>query len=278
MDTILGKYFLRGNDLREDYEFDNSFLSMGNNFYEVVRIQDGVVLFLEDHLNRLEESARKSGLRPFVSAPEMRKLLFRLIRANKMTTGNLKFIFHFGSGDWEKVFFAYPVPFNYPDEEAYNKGVKTDIFKFDRPNPAVKNWFAKYKEEITGIKAERNLYELILESASGTITEGSQSNLFVIKKDKIYTCPKDKVLEGITRKKLLSVCEANSISIEEKVFDREFLLNADAVFLTGTSAKILPVSEIGEKSISVSNPLLKKLAGLYDSLILEYVNLHKNEF
>ena len=94
MGTIQGKYFLRGNDLREDYEFDNTFLSKGNNFYEVVRIQDSVVLFLEDHMNRLEASARGSNLRPFVDAVEMKKLLFRLIRANKMTSGNLKFVFH----------------------------------------------------------------------------------------------------------------------------------------------------------------------------------------
>jgi branched-chain amino acid aminotransferase len=170
MGTIQGKYFLRGNDLREDYEFDNSFLSKGNNFYEVVRIEESVVLFFEDHMNRLEESARKSNLRPFVTAAEMKKLLFRLIRANKMTSGNLIFVFHFGTGDWEKTFLAYPIPFYYPENGVYENGVTTDIFRFDRPNPAVKNWFANYKAEIAVIKQEKNIYELILESENGTIT------------------------------------------------------------------------------------------------------------
>jgi branched-chain amino acid aminotransferase len=278
MGNIQGKYFLRGNDLREDYEFDNSFLSKGNNFYEVVRIQDSVVLFLEDHMNRLEESARKSNLRPFVNSADMKKLLFRLIRANKMTTGNVKFVFHFGSGEWEKTFMAYPVPFHYPDEEVYRNGVATEIFAFERPNPAVKNWFANYKAEIAVLKEKKQLYELILQSENGTITEGSQSNLFVVKNNTIYTAPKDLVLEGITRKKLFAVCESNNIPLEEKVYNRDFLFNADAVFLSGTSAKVLPVSQIDEKVFNSVHPIVKKLSELYDCVIDEYINQHKNEF
>jgi len=278
MGTIQGKYFLRGNDLREDYEFDNSFLSKGNNFYEVVRIQDSVVLFLEDHMNRLEASARISNLRPFVNEAEMKKLLFRLIRANKMSSGNLKFVFHFGSGDWEKTFMAYPVPYYYPEEEVYINGVSTEIFKFDRPNPSVKNWFSEYKAEISVIKAEKKLYELILESHNGTITEGSQSNLFVIKNNIIYTAPKNIVLEGITRRKIFSICETNGISLEEKVFKRDFLLAADAVFLSGTSSKILPISKIDQQDIKPTHPLISKLSGLYEDVINEYISHHKNEF
>ena len=278
MGTIQGKYFLRGNDLREDYEFDNSFLSKGNNFYEVVRIKDSVVLFLEDHLIRLEESARKSNLRPFVNAQEMKKLLFRLIRANKMTSGNLKFVFHFGTGEWEKTFMAYPVPYYYPEEEVYTNGVSTEIFRFDRPNPSVKNWFANYKAEIAVIKEEKKLYELILESENGTITEGSQSNLFVVKNNIIYTAPKEIVLEGITRKKIVAICDANKIQLEEKVYKRDLLLNADAVFLSGTSAKILPVSKIGDSVINAKHPVVKKLSELYEDVIGEYISLHRDEF
>jgi len=278
MGNIQGKYFLRGNDLREDYEFDNSFLTKGNNFYEVVRIKESVVLFLEDHLNRLEESARKSNLRPFVNAQEMKKLLFRLIRANKMTSGNLKFVFHFGSGEWEKTFMAYPVPYYYPEEELYKNGVSTELFSFDRPNPSVKNWFSNYKAEIAVIKEEKKLYELILQSENGTITEGSQSNLFVIKNNIIYTAPKDIVLEGITRKKIVEICTKNTLPLEEKIYKSDFLLAADAVFLSGTSAKILPVSKIGSTVFKTDHPLISKLSALYDGVIEEYISLHKDEF
>lgn len=277
MGTIRGKYFLRGNDLREDYEFDNSFLLKGNNFYEVVRIHESVVLFLEDHMQRLEDSARKSGLRPFVSALEMKKLLFRLIRANKMTSGNIKFVFHFGSGEWEKTFMAYPVDYYYPGEEEYKNGVNTEIFQFDRPNPAVKNWFPEYKAEIAVIKAEKKLYELILERKDGSITEGSQSNLFVVKNNTIFTAPKELVLEGITRKKVFEICEKQKLPLNEVIYDRDFLLNADSVFLSGTSAKILPVGQINGKQLNVSHPLMEKVSTFYDAVINEYVRFHKDE-
>jgi branched-chain amino acid aminotransferase len=278
MDTIQGKYFLKGNDLREDYEFDNSFLSKGNNFYEVVRIQDSVVLFLEDHMGRLESSARKSNVRPFVDAAEMKKLLFRLIRANKITDGNLKFVFHFGSGEWEKTFMAYPVPFYYPEPEIYKNGVKTGFYQFDRPNPSVKNWFPDYKAEIAVIKEEKHLYELILETSKGSVTEGTQSNLFYIKNNVIYTAPKDSVLEGITRKKIFTVCENNGLHLEEKVYGKDQLSKADAVFLTGTSAKVLPVCQIGDIEYKTTHAVMRKVAVLYDELINEYISLHKNEF
>jgi branched-chain amino acid aminotransferase len=278
MDIIQGKYFLKGNDLREDYEFDNSFLSKGNNFYEVVRIQESVVLFLEDHMIRLEASSRKSNVRPFVDATEMKKLLFRLIRANKITDGNLKFVFHFGSGEWEKTFMAYPIPFYYPEPEVYKNGVNTDFYKFDRPNPSVKNWFPDYKAQIATIKQDRNLYELILETSQGTVTEGTQSNLFFIKNNVIYTAPKETVLEGITRKKIFLVCENNGIQLEEKNYNKDLLLKSDAVFLTGTSARVLPVCRIGDTEFKTSNSLMKKVAVLYDNLINEYISLHKNEF
>jgi branched-chain amino acid aminotransferase len=173
---------------------------------------------------------------------------------------------------------AYPVPFYYPEEEVYNNGVTTEIFQFDRPNPAVKNWFSTYKAEIAIIKEEKKLYELILESENGTITEGSQSNLFVIKNNIIYTAPKDLVLEGITRRKIVAICEANGIPLQEKVYKRDFLTGADAVFLSGTSAKILPVSRIGDSAINPGHPLMKKLSNLYNGVINEYINLHKNEF
>jgi branched-chain amino acid aminotransferase len=66
--------------------------------------------------------------------------------------------------------------------------------------------------------------------------------------------------------------------LEEKVYTREFLAKADAVFLSGTSAKILPVSKIGDIQIKPYHPLVKKLSDLYDGVINEYISHHKNEF
>jgi branched-chain amino acid aminotransferase len=278
MDTIQGKYFIRGNDLREDYEFDNSFLSKGNNFYEVVRIQSGVVLFLDEHLNRFEHSARFSNLRPFINFQEIRKLLFRLIRANKLESGNIKLVFHFGSGEWEKTFLAYPIPFYYPEPEVYKNGVIAETYKFERPNPTVKNWFPEYKAHISNLKKEKGIYDFILEKEDGSITEGSQTNLFVIKDDTIVTAPKETVLEGITRLKIFEICDKYHLPIIEKVFNIEFLYKSESVFFSGTSAKILPVRKINDTFINPGHPLIKQLSLYYDDLVDQYIIHHKNEF
>jgi branched-chain amino acid aminotransferase len=274
METILGKHFLRGNDLREDYEFDGGFIEHGKNLYEVVRVIDGVILFLEDHLERLYYSAKKSELRPFVEFNELKKLLKRLLKANHLLTGNIKIVFHYGNGEWEKVFIAYPVPFNYPSDEDYQKGVKTGIFRFTRPDPDIKNWLGDFRENVNREKEKNSWYEVLLENEDGIITEGSQSNIFVIKGKKIYTSPDDLILQGITRNKIISICESEGLKVEQKSFDSKFLHSADSVFLTGTSPKILPVCKIGDTEFSVNNPILPALIKNYNQVIDLYVKEH----
>ncbi len=271
MEPIQGKYFLRGNDLREVYEFNGSFIEDGTNIYEVVRVIDGIILFLEDHLQRLYNSAIKSGLRPFVEYSEINKLLKRLINSNHLQNGNIKIVFHYGKGDWAKTFKAYPIPFIYPTDEDYRTGVKTGIFQFTRPTPEIKAWFGEFRLKVNQAKQDNAWFETILQNENGIITEGSQSNIFLIKKNKIFSSPLNLVLEGITRKKIIAICNSENLVFEEKIFDRDFLFTADTVFLTGTSLKVLPVSQIDEKLFSVNHPILLSLMDKYNQMISAYI-------
>jgi branched-chain amino acid aminotransferase len=271
MEIIQGKYFLRGNDLRENDEFNGSFIENGKNLYEVLRVTDGVILFLEDHLGRLFNSSNKSGLRPFVEHSEIKKLLKRMIRANQMSNGNIKIVFHYGKGEWEKTFKAYPIPYSYPADEDYLSGIKTGIIRFSRPAPEIKTWSGEFRETVSQAKQTNSWYEVILENDEGYITEGSQSNVFLIKKNKIYTAPSGFILEGITRKKIMDICLSEKLTLEEKLFKKNFLLSADTVFITGTSPKVLPVKQIGDKIFSVEHPVLALLKKKYDELIASYI-------
>ena len=276
MDEIQGKYFLKGNDLREDYEFDGRFTDSGKNLYEVVRVIDGVILFLEDHLERLYFSSKKSNLRPFVEQQEIKKLLIRLIKANNLITGNIKIVFHYGSSEWEKNFYAYPIPFRYPSESDYRDGVKTEIFKFTRPDPEIKTWLGDFRENVDQLKKKNSLYEVILQNEDGFITEGSQSNIFIIKGKKIYTAPANLVLQGITRNKIITTCESGGLELEQKAIANNFLLSADSAFLTGTSPKILPIRFIGEKELKMDNSIVPYLTSHYNDLIDKYIMDCKN--
>jgi branched-chain amino acid aminotransferase len=276
MEVILGKYYLRGNDLREDYEFNGAFIDIGKNIYEVVRVIDGVILFLDEHLERLFNSAKKADLRPFVEIPEIKKLLKRLIMANHLQTGNIKIIFHYGNGEWEKNFKAYQIPDSYPSEEEYRTGVNTGILRFTRPAPEIKNWIGEFREKVNKLKLENSWYETILENENGIITEGSQSNIFVIKRNKLYTPPTGLVLEGITRGKILEIIKNEGFDVKEKAFDSSFLKGAESVFLTGTSPKVLPVCRIDDKEFSVNLKILSILMKKYDKLIGNYIKERKN--
>lgn len=276
MDEIQGKYFLKGNDLREDYEFDGRFTDSGKNLYEVVRVIDGVILFLEDHLERLYFSSKKSNLRPFVEQQEIKKLLIRLIKANNLLCGNIKIVFHYGNGEWEKNFYAYPIPFKYPSEIDYRDGVKTEIFKFTRPDPEIKTWLGDFREKVNQLKKKNSLYEVILQNEDGLITEGSQSNIFIIKGKKIFTAPPNLILQGITRNKVITLCESKGLKLEQKAIDKNFLLSADSTFLTGTSIKILPVRFVGEKEFNIDKTIVPYLTLHYNNLIDKYIMDCKN--
>jgi branched-chain amino acid aminotransferase len=276
MEAIQGKYYLRGNDLREDYEFNGAFIDNGKNLYEVVRVIDGIILFLDEHLERLYNSAKKSEVRPFVEHAEIKKLLKRLLMANHLHTGNIKIVFHYGNGEWEKNFKAYQIPFTYPSEVDYNSGVKAGILRFTRPDPEIKTWLGEFRENVNHLKNENSWFETILQNENGTITEGSQSNLFVIKGNKIITAPSGLVLDGITRKKIMTISEDEGFEVKEKSFDSTFLLSSDAVFLTGTSPKVLPVRQIGEKEFHVNHKILTTLIKKYDQLIGKYIQERKD--
>jgi len=271
MEIVKGKYFLRDYDLRENYEFDGSFIETGINLYEVVRVTNGIILFLEDHLARLNNSVKNLNLKSVTGFSRLSKLLNKLILSNNLITGNIKIVFHYQTGKSEKALIAYPVPYNYPDDKDYRFGIKTGIIRFTRPLPEIKNWFGEFREKVGEIKKENSWYEVILENDQGLITEGSQSNIFMIRDNKIYTVPQGLILEGITRKKIIEICNLEKLNLEERNFKRDFLFSADTVFITGTSPKVLPICRINDKTFKVGHPILILLMKRYDEIIASYI-------
>jgi branched-chain amino acid aminotransferase len=276
MDTIQGSYFISDSILRENTEYDGSYMENGRNIYEVMRVIDGILLFMEDHLERMSNSVHKSGLKPLIEFSELAKQLYELIQANHLRQGNIKVVFHYGENEHEPSFKAYPIPSFYPDKNDYLLGVNTGIFEYTRPSPEIKNWIGDFRDKVSEIKKKKSWYEVILQNKDGVISEGSQSNIFLIRKNRICTAPLKIVLGGITRKKILDICHSEGIAIEERTFNRIFLFSADAVFLTGTSPKVLPVKSVGEKNFAVDHPILRMLMDKYDAMIASYIQNNRN--
>lgn len=89
----------------------------------------------------------------------------------------------------------------------------------------------------------------------GQVTEGSQSNVSIVKDGKVQTHPANHyILNGISRRVMLKICQHEGIPVIEKPFTVEELMAADEVFLTGTTVEVMPVIEIDQKRMGNGTP------------------------
>jgi D-alanine transaminase len=112
---------------------------------------------------------------------------------------------------------------------------------------------------------ENGCFEAIM-YRDGFITEGANSNVFVIKDNVIHTAPTDnKILAGITRSTILKFAREFNYVVKEEAVTPDFILNADEVFLTGTTTEVMPVVSINNQKIGDGKvgPITRKLHDAY---------------
>lgn len=244
----------------------SGFIPSENNggIYEVLRVVDGVPLFLEDHIFRLYKSAKIAGKTVVFSELQIREYLKSLIWKNNIDNGNLLISCKTNL----KIFF---ISHNYPSVEMFTKGVECGILQAERENPNAKIFQTSVRKKANEMISKYDFYEVVLIDKSNRISEGSRSNLFFVKGDQIITTPGSGVLLGITRQKIIQIAKAQGLDFIEKEVQLNDLTTFDAVFITGTSSKILPVRQIGETSFNPQNIILQALMEGYNKLITEYI-------
>lgn len=239
--------------------------------YEVIRIIDGVPLFLEEHLDRMEESALLIDYRINRSQEEIREDIKRAIEKNQVKNLNVKL----ACGDIEgmgQAFLVFFIKSFYPPEEYYREGIHTTLFHYERPNPNAKVQLRDFKMKIGKKLEEAQAFEALLVNQSGYIPEGSRSNMFFVKGDKLYTAPRGDVLMGITRKQIFQVCQDLGIRIIEENIHVGDLDKLDGAFMTGTSVNVLAISSIDHIRLdSVNNQIIKKINQAYVRRMMDYI-------
>jgi branched-chain amino acid aminotransferase len=254
----LHNYFILNGKLSPNTGYDE-WKSRGG-VYEVLRVTGGKPLFLEEHLERFYQSAYQAGIAIYFTREDIVIFLKKLIAKNDVYEGNI-FL------SYKNSLTAFFIPHKYPGEELYSKGVVCEILKAERENPNVKILQTDVRRQADEIMELKGVYEVILVDHLGRITEGSRTNVFFVKDDTLITPPADEVLKGITREKTIQLAKEEPLPfIERDIFLKE-LPSFDAMFITGTSAKILPVSCLGEYKFDPSNRIIKLLQGRYDGLI-----------
>ncbi|MFP4025223.1 MAG: aminotransferase class IV [Thiohalospira sp.] len=267
------QYFFHNQKLKPCASFNESVMDTGLSVYEMIRVEQGIPLFITDHLNRLFTSIRILNLKLSRTKSEIENYIKILIDKNRVNTGKIKLVIHFNSNDnnTERDLLIYFTSFYFPSEEEYNTGVPVGLCKAIRTNPNAKILNIQARRRANNVIAEAKVFEVILLDNNGFITEGSRSNVFFIKDTQIYTPLSGKVLQGITRKNIFHICNQNKISLMERDIQLSEIENFDAAFLSGTSLKVLPIKNIENISFNPSNQILQKLMLLYNQLIEKYL-------
>lgn len=243
--------------------------------YEVIRVIDGVPLFWEEHMTRLLSSSDMIDIDLTNLIGKISSDINKLIDINNRPNKNIKILVY---SDKKNIinYSLFFIKSNYPDKELYDKGIDTILYKAIRENPNAKVQNAQLREKINKELLRHDAYEALLLNEEDYITEGSKSNVFFVKDSLLFTPPKQDVLLGVTRTRIVELAKNLGIDVVEKSIHKSFLNECDGLFITGTSPKVLPISRVNEILYdSPKNEIILRLMEAYDSLIEEYIKTHK---
>lgn len=243
--------------------------------YEIIRLVDGIPLFLEAHINRLYQSARLAAIEHLPGPVALQQMIDDFLILENPQNGNMRLTFTFASLDTTPIQEIEIIPFQYPTAEQYVDGVSCGLLHAERKNPNAKVIQEDIRAKADKLISEHSFFEIILVDHEERITEGSRSNLFFVKGNRIFTPPAEEVLAGITRQKIIQICLENDLLIAEEPISLKQLKDFDAIFISGTSPKILPVKSIENNNYNCSLPIVKRLMRLYDQSINEYTRSKK---
>lgn len=273
VEAVLSK-FIYNDRVYDAGEYGVVFKESSPSVYEVIRIMDGVPLFLEEHFERLLNSGRLIGYELDLTIEAVKKNIINMVNLNDVKNHNIKIIVNNLSSNGFNVYYFF-IKTDYPKEDLYKKGINTITYKATRENPNAKVIYKSLREEIDTLLEKDNCYEALLVNDNNEVTEGSRSNLFFIKDNKLFTAPARDVLMGITRERIISLCIQNHIEIIEMPILFNSLKLFDACFISGTSPKILPIGRIDKNKYEVENPLLNRIIEIYDLEIKKYILSYK---
>lgn len=270
--AFLNGEFVERSNAKVDVE-DRGY-QFGDGIYEVIRVYNGKMFTEKEHLQRFFRSAESIGLKLASSIKQLTVMLEELIEKNNLQLGTIYMqatrgvaprVHAFPAANTAPALVAYTKELERPHEKLTN-GVKALLVEDIRwlrcdikSLNLLGNILAKQKA------AEKGCYEAI-QSRGQEVTEGSSSNVFIVKNGVISTHASDQlILKGITKDVILAICADNGIPFEERTFTLAELQEADEVFLSSTTSEVMPVVEIDRNLVTdgAPGPVTRKLQALF---------------
>jgi branched-chain amino acid aminotransferase len=257
-------------------------LHYGSGVFEGIRAygtKKGPAVFrLTEHIQRLFRSAKVYRMEIPFSEEELIEATKETVRVNKVTSCYIRPIVYRGYGGMGLYPMGVPVNVSiavwpwgaYLGEEGIKHGVKVKISSFRRndPNaipPASKACGQYLNSILAKIEVVSAGYdEAILLNSSGSVSDGSGENVFIVKNGEVITPPTSAgALEGITRDSVINIARDLNIPVVERELVRTDLYLADEVFFTGSAAEIVPIREIDDRVIGEPGPISKQLQEVF---------------
>lgn len=235
--------------------------------YEVLRVIDGKPLFLEKHLARMENSFKLINKTFTLKYEDICARINKLIKYENKNMGNIKITYKVNE-DKLDIFF---IKHFYPTEDMYENGVKTILYFGERENPNAKIINDDFRNKVTKQIEEHNAFEAILIDRNGFITEGSKSNIFMVKDNKLLTSQTKAVLPGVTRGEVIELAKECGIEVEEVEYSYKDIYKLDGMFISGTSPKVLPINSVDNIELNPKNDIVLKLMKKYNDAVEKYI-------
>jgi branched-chain amino acid aminotransferase len=260
--------------------FDHGLL-YGDGVFEGIRFYQGRVFRLEDHMERLYDSARAIALQVPISAGEMIAATLETVRQNNLHDGYIRLIVTRGTGSLglspdscrraSVIIIAASIAL-YP-EELYEKGLTMITCATRRISPAALSPRIKSLNYLNNIMAKveaqhAGAAEGVMLNDQGYVAECTGDNLFIVKHGRIWTPPLNAgLLNGITRTVVFDLARELNLPIGERELTVYDLYTAEECFLTGTAAEVIPAVELDRRPIGNGRPgpiTLRLIAGFRD--------------
>ncbi len=245
------------------YPFEERGLQFGDGIYEVIRVYKGKYYLIEEHLDRLFRSAAAVKINVPYNREELSHQLDELLKRNKIDEDAKVYLqITRGSAPREHAF-----PLNTPANlYAYVQDLprkinlmKEGVTAISQPDVRWDWCYIKSLNLLPNVIAkqeaeEKGSFEAVLHK-DGEVTECSSSNVYLVKDGSVYTHPaKKNILHGCVRMRVEHFCKEKSIPFVEEAFRIEDFQHADEVFLSSSTAEVMPIIKVDNQVIGTGKP------------------------
>ena len=263
--------------------FDSGFV-LGDGVWEGLRVHNGRIAFLDQHLDRLYEGAKAIDLDVVLTPRALADELYRTLEANAMESGvHLRLMVTRGvkSTPYQdpRVSIGGPtiviIPeYKVPTAETVRKGIHLLTDHVRRGAPDVQDPKLNSHSKLNCITAciqatKAGADEALMLDPLGFVAAGNSTHFFVVRDNEVWTSTGKYCLSGVTRSNVVRLCREHGIPVFEKDFSLTEVYGAREAFVTGTFAGIVPVREVDGRVIGGGERghVTQRLQKLYRNLI-----------